>query len=82
VAGPLQRLMSWLMEEPPASPFEIADALRQHAEECLRLARRAESPAMAAELVIMAASLHERATRLEATSSWPQSPGAVTHLTA
>ena len=64
--------MAWLVEPIPASKSsEMAHFLREKAEECLRLARAmTDESASAKELIVMAASLHERAVKLE-TSSVP-----------
>ncbi len=51
-----------------ATQVELARFYRTQAEECLRLAAAAKEPAAAAELVLMAASLHERAIKLEIDS--------------
>jgi hypothetical protein len=56
--------MRWLVEPlPPAADKELSRYLRTQAAECLRLARKAQN----LELVVVAASLHERATRLESS---------------
>jgi len=49
----------------PAALAELARYLRHQAEECLLLAHKERSAPSAAELVVIAASLHERATKLE-----------------
>jgi hypothetical protein len=63
--------MAWHIH-PVSAPvhWALARYLRQQAEECLRLSNSiAGQDAVAAnELVIMAASLHERALRLESGS--------------
>ncbi len=58
--------MIWQVGPVPASaPAELARFLRQKAEECLRLARATAEESAAKELLVMAASLHDRALRLE-----------------
>jgi hypothetical protein len=63
--------MAWHVH-PVSAPIDwaLARYLRQQAEECLRLSNSiGDQDAVAAnELVIMAASLHERALRLEGGS--------------
>jgi hypothetical protein len=60
--------MAWRVQ-PVSAPVqsELARYLRQQAEECLRLSSSVgdQNAAAASELVVMAASLHERALKLE-----------------
>jgi hypothetical protein len=63
--------MAWRVE-PVSAPIgsELARYLRQQAEECLRLSNSVgeQNAAAAGELIVMAASLHERALKLEGES--------------
>jgi hypothetical protein len=64
VDAPCSGRMTWLVEPLPQSAVkELSWYLRTQAEECLRLARKVQSP----ELVLVAADLHERAKRLESS---------------
>lgn len=60
--------MTWRVQ-PVSTPLhsELARYLRQQAEECLRLSNSVgdQNGAIAGELIVMAASLHERALKLE-----------------
>ncbi|HJT07375.1 MAG TPA: hypothetical protein VJ747_10635 [Stellaceae bacterium] len=60
--------MAWRVQ-PVSAPIqsELARYLRQQAEECLRLSSSVgdQNSTAANELVVMAASLHERALKLE-----------------
>jgi hypothetical protein len=60
--------MAWRVQ-PVSTPLqsELARYLRQQAEECLRLSSSVgdQNAAAASELIVMAASLHERALKLE-----------------
>ena len=66
--------MAWRVQ-PVSAPIqsELARYLRQQAEECLRLSSSVgdQNSAAANELVVMAASLHERALKLERRISPP-----------
>jgi hypothetical protein len=66
--------MAWRVQ-PASAPFrsELARYLRQQAEECLRLSSNVgdQNSAAASELIVMAASLHERALRLEGQAQPP-----------
>ena len=66
--------MAWQVQ-PVSAPVqsELAHYLRQQAEECLRLSSSVsdQNTAAANELVVMAASLHERALKLERRPSRP-----------
>lgn len=72
--GALSPLMAWQVQ-PVSAPIqsELARYLRQQAEECLRLSSSVgdQNTAAANELVVMAASLHERALKLERRTSSP-----------
>jgi hypothetical protein len=61
-------MMAWRVQ-PVSGPIqsELARYLRQRAEECLRLSSSVgdQNAAAASELLVMAASLHERALKLE-----------------
>jgi hypothetical protein len=63
--------MAWHVQ-PAAAPIqsELARYLRQQAEECLRLSSSVgdQNADAASELIVMAASLHERALKLERRS--------------
>lgn len=64
--------MAWRVEPVPAPVgSELARYLRQQAEECLRLSNSVgdQNGVAASELIVMAASLHERALKLE--GKWP-----------
>jgi len=58
--------MAWRVVSAPIGS-ELARYLRQQAEECLRLSSSVseQNAAAASELIVMAASLHERALKLE-----------------
>jgi hypothetical protein len=63
--------MAWRVQ-PVSAPVrsELARYLRQQAEECLRLSNSVseQNTAAASELIVMAASLHERALKIEGKS--------------
>ena len=67
----LSPVMAWRVR-PVSAPVqsELARYLRQQAEECLRLSSSVgdQNSAAASELIVMAASLHERALKLEGRS--------------
>jgi cytochrome P450 len=67
--------MAWRVQSVSAPvQSELARYLRQQAEECLRLSSsvRDQHAAAASELIVMAASLHERALKLERKAPPPK----------
>ena len=70
--------MAWRVQPVPAPiRSDLARYLRQQAEECLRLSNAVgdQNAAAASELIVMAASLHERALKLEAQRTMPPRTG-------
>jgi hypothetical protein len=53
---------------PTAAQLELAEFFRGQAEECLMIAKAIRDKGAAAELISLAAMLHERAVHLEASA--------------